>query len=109
MYDLKKIQTRAMELYYNGSVLPPDNLKQAMREAGVPEDEMWGVRENLRKLEEPTSPPIEPKHIHKKKVPAPNGPPTITWHGKMILRGHKINLAELNQRDHKRAAAHDED
>lgn len=109
MYDLKQIQTRAMELYRKHGVLPPDHLRQSMKEAGVPEDDMWDVREDLRKLEEPAPQPIEPKKHKKKVVTAPSGPPQINWHGKMTLRGHEINLEELNQRDHKRAAAHDED
>lgn len=99
-----------MELYREG-FFPPDNLKRAMCESGVPEEEMWGVRKALIALEQTSPQQPEPKKKHIKKVVlAPSdGPPEIKWHGKMILRGHEVNLAELNQKDHKRAAAHDED
>ncbi len=99
-----------MALYRINGILPPDHLRQAMKEAGVPEEKMWGIREEIRKLEEPPPPPIEPKHRNKKKVTSPpSGPPEISWHGNITLRGHSVDLAELNKRDRKLAAAHDED
>jgi hypothetical protein len=97
-----------MELYALG-MLPPDHIKQAMRDSGVPEEEMWDIREDLRKLEEPAHPPIEQKHRKKKKkvVPTSSEPPEIKWHGSLVVKGHPIRLEDL--KDHKRAAAHDED
>lgn len=107
MYDLKEIQTRAMELYRQG-VFPPDNLKQAMKAAGVPEEAMWDIRQDLRKLESP-APPLEPRKKSKKVAPSlQNGPPETIWQGNLNLRGHVVNLAELNKRDRKLAAAHDD-
>ncbi len=103
MYDLKKIKARAIELYKDG-VFPPDNLKQAMLELGVPEEKMWGVREDLSKLET-SAPPTEQKKRRRKKVASTSKPPEIDWRGNITVRGHSINLATLNARDRRLAAA----
>lgn len=98
-----------MELYHNNGVHPPDHLKQAMKEAGIPEADMWNVRADLLKLEQ--TPPVQLQKKQKrqvKKVPIQSGPPEVIWDGTVNFRGHSVNLNKLSVRDWKSAAAHDD-
>ncbi|MEY4602633.1 MAG: hypothetical protein RL292_574 [Candidatus Parcubacteria bacterium] len=47
---LGQIRDRAMDLYQNSNVMPPLHIKQAMAEAGIPEDDFWETRQAIKKL-----------------------------------------------------------
>ncbi len=55
---LGQIRDRAMDLYQNSNVMPPLHIKQAMVEAGIPEEKFWETRQAIQKLGLVEKPPV---------------------------------------------------
>ncbi len=71
MYDstfLGEIRDRAVDLYQNHNVLPPEHIRQAMQEAKVPEDKLWETRKAIGGLGLVETPPPSLKLLGSKKV-----------------------------------------
>ncbi len=104
------IRKRAFDLYTQAGVPVPDNYNKASVEFGIPnnEDALTEVIVEIRDLEEKirnTPPPQKTRKLRKKIVPAPSEPPETSWCGETTIKGHRINLAKLNARDGRLAAA----
>lgn len=82
---LGQIRDRAMDLYQNSNVMPPLHIKQAMVEAGIPEENFWETRQAIRKLGLVEKPPIH----RRKQGRIPMGQIPLFIDGKSLAAGER--------------------